>query len=160
MWWRRIFYTSCFNITGKISYYLSVSLSHRYRISQKKQSVQGRTVILCPSYERTWFKMLIRLSLVENSYVMEKIFAFSESGGPFISNMQSIFIYLYDSLTDFLNPSKLWLKTIDRWYPNVKKHWKQTGCIVWSHKNCGFKKKNQTKNTTKTKTTPFHTFTT
>lgn len=62
--------------------------------------------------ERIWLKMLIRLSLVGNSYVMEKIFTFSESGGPFISNMQSVFRYLYDFPKDFLKPSKLQIDDI------------------------------------------------
>lgn len=69
---------------------------------------------------------------------MEKFFAFSESGVLFITNTQSVFIYLYDFLKDFPKHSKLWLKTIDRWYPNVKKHWNQAACLVWNQENCDF----------------------
>lgn len=64
-----------------------------------EETVQGRTVIPSLPKESIWFKMLIRLSLVKNSYVMEKIFAFSESGRQF--NRKSVFIYLYDFPKDF-----------------------------------------------------------
>jgi len=41
--------------------------------------------------KRTWLKMLTRLSLVDNSYVMEKIFAFSVSRPTSLSNAKCIY---------------------------------------------------------------------
>lgn len=101
-----------------------VARYHRTTVSlQRKGSLQVESHLSALPKGRAWLKMLMRLSLVEISCIIEKIFAFSESGHPYSSYMHSVFICLPDLLKSISKTFKI----IAQNYRQMTSQYRETG---------------------------------